>query len=190
MARDKHGMRQDELDANLMQAAYAGAVEIVRSFLELGANPLKEHEGGTTALMLAADSGRAACVRMLGPVSDIGARDHKGRSAFHFAADSQSINVDTLAELLALGGSPGGSCHAGKTPLMMACANRTWGIIEMLLPCSDILSRGADGLSALDIAVKNRNNAAAQKLLPLTEQAEISRASPTASARMANMGRL
>lgn len=89
------------LEDQLYNAARFGRLLDVALVLEAGADAMASDAGADNknALMAAAQSGDAACIRLLLPVSDIDATDDRGRTALRWAAiDGRWASIEALLE--------------------------------------------------------------------------------------------
>ena len=156
------------------------------------ANLSMRDERGQTALMRAAFLGRADCVGILGPLSDLAAQGPMSDAALAIAA---RVGQDECVKaLLRLGADPKAKNKSGQTALMratnLACARllmphsdlatrdemgnthlmaaamgRSLGVVRLLLPQSDALAKNNKGWTALMWAVFNSRGADMVRLL-------------------------
>lgn len=146
----------DELANELLNAAYEGRIEGVRSALERGADPAMASDDGRTALMLAAFEGRSAIAGLLlesgARVED---RDPVGRTALMYAASGPA--VETVELLLEAGADPLATDFGESfTALMFAAGEGHAPVVRALLKHgADPSMLDADGDTALDFAKLN-----------------------------------
>jgi len=177
----------------------ADPVEDARELLAAGASALHQNEWGDTALHRAAEAGRARCVELLAPLSDVNARDDEGDSPLLIACKHEAPNAVAIARvLLAAGADADLADREGWTPLMYAATHESSELTQILLPqsnakrrvqarsepdASDDLDSEADecpgteseenrtslGKTALMIAADNANIGAIRALLPASD---------------------
>jgi hypothetical protein len=111
--------------------------------------------GGPTPLMSAAHHGdQRAVFILIGPGTDLEAKDQAGYTALMYAANA---GRDEIVRLLCAGGAnPNARDYQGSTPLMFAAQHDHLGIVRQLLSAgADPAARGIHGLTALDFARQN-----------------------------------
>lgn len=154
-------IKQMALDAALMVAADAGALEDVKKLLAAGANAQASPLRGASALMKAVSRRRPALVELLLPLSDLAIRSPNGLSLLAVAALS---GCEKTIELLAPHFDPD-ERFDGKTALMLAAKEGLSEAARALMERSDPNARDAQGRSALHIAAEQGQEAVIAVLL-------------------------
>ncbi|WP_242101847.1 ankyrin repeat domain-containing protein [Lysobacter sp. M2-1] len=133
-------------------ACAAGNWRLARFLLERGAKA--EIDGASPALLSAAGSEEddaAGVLLLLKHKARIDARDARGRSALHEAA--QAGHVEIMAALLAAGADVHASDAAGRTPLLDAAYGGRLGAVDALLAAkADATAEDEAGRGALALA--------------------------------------
>jgi ankyrin repeat protein len=145
----------------LLRAAERGDMATVQGLASHWARSALDHRG-RDALMLASIAGHAECVEVLLGRCDRSARDHGGRTALMLAAEHG--RYDCLALLLRADGGaldePGDSPRAIEYAIFSGCPD----CVGLLIPASDLGSRGALGLTPLMHAALDGRRACAEML--------------------------
>jgi len=137
-------------------AAQMGFTDVVDEPSKRGADLNQQSsKDGSTALMLAAESGKAETLRfLLAHNVPVDQRDRANRTALIYGA----TNPEVVQLLLAAHGNPDVAGNNGVTALMEAAARNVPGSVEILLKGgADRSKKNTDGMTALDVA--NRNGA-------------------------------
>jgi ankyrin repeat protein len=93
----------------------------VTALHELGANINAASNNGTTAVMLAAESGHTATVTALHSLgADVNAADNNGATAIMLAGTYSDENVETIKALHSLKADLNAADNEGKTAVMYA----------------------------------------------------------------------
>lgn len=107
---------------------------------------------GRTLLMEAALANDVAAVEALLPRSDRHAKDVKGRTALHHAAESPVRGDGSVRALLDAGLDPQALCAAGMTPMMYACQETDLAKVNALWDVSDLRQTSWAGHSLMVLA--------------------------------------
>lgn len=106
LARDHYGATALHRIASAKDAEFGELTAKAMRFALQASDPLARDNAGRTPLMEACSAGNFPCVELLIPVSDLGARDEKGRSAGELLAESKRLWIPqrqaTLDKLRAL----------------------------------------------------------------------------------------
>jgi len=164
---------QDDANARLRDAAIEGHVAWAKTILGQGlADPQAKGPSGSTALMLAAEHGRAPCVELLLPVSDARAVDDHGQTAFMRASTPACLQA-----LLAVS-NPNAVCSMGRDALMHAAARGEADCVRWLIPVSNPSRTTPEmGHDALWLAVDDGKGSmeCALALLPVSDARRLNR---------------
>jgi len=123
-------------DPNWDSGCFGGAVveaakspAMLRLLMQHGADPRRANCVGMTTLMVAAQQGRAADVKLLIESGvDANARDTLGRTALIFATEGREDAVDVVSLLVAAGADVNARDTGGMTPLRAA---KSWNHRQM-----------------------------------------------------------
>jgi ankyrin repeat protein len=129
----------------IIDAAYNGDMEEVRSLVEQDRRLLEADNGDDTPLTAAAWSGRVEVIRyLLDEGAEVNLRSSEGASALDAACDRGHLEAVSL--LLAHGADAAAAWGEGETPLMSASANGHTDVVALLLVhgCGDINRQRAD----------------------------------------------
>lgn len=137
--------------------------ERVAELLERGADPLNQDNFlEETALMRAAFKGNTDCVDLLIPISDLEAKNARGRTALHCAVEGK---CDWIVETLINHCDIETRDKDGITPLMLAAKMDDRDSARVLMNKADIHARDKDGNTALHIAARFGRMDAAEQLM-------------------------
>lgn len=141
----------------LIDAADKGNEYELTRLLKNGASPNSKGLFNSTALMRASLRGHDAVIRyLLEAGADVHAKDIGGATALHFASRSGHKKIVDL--LLRYGASPDISDNEGYTPLKRAILTQHASIADALIKKgADVDTKGANGISARDLASQSRN---------------------------------
>lgn len=145
-----------EIGTGLMSAAWYGNVELMRLFVERGANPRRANRYGEQALQLAAWNGHLEAVKWLlehgAPVN----RDGNYWGALHYAVFNG--HQDVARYLIERGANVDARSPNGSTPLMMAAREGHDDAARLLLESgADTRPRNEWGDTALALAMRHEH---------------------------------
>jgi ankyrin repeat protein len=160
---DFNGRYQDAGQTLFNAAISNNEVNLVRLFLERGADPTRriEFAGFTTfhvAVIMHSDPDTLNLLLESGKV-DINETSKRGWTAFHLAIINKS-NVTAVRFLLEIGADPNSANEDGLTPLHVAASRaKDMDIVELLVnhPDVDVNCLDMEGNNALDYAMTNKH---------------------------------
>lgn len=155
-----------EKGVNLDWAVLHDNINAARVLLKLGENPYVQNTLGSTALHLAASSGRENIVRLFLNMKDknINVEDNQGKTPLHDAVGSSG--TDSVVRLLIkLGADVNHATRAEqKTPLQLAAsAGMTRNISSLLEAGADVNQADREGNTAIHLAVLSNQYIAIQR---------------------------
>lgn len=165
----KHGAKPNLADANgltpLALACERGNPMIVQALLNAGADPRKPGAEGAWPLALCARFAPAETVAaMLAKGAKPDTPDPRGQTPLMWAASAGK--ADAVALLVKAGAKVNRATAEGFTPLFFAIAGGNADAVDLLAQAgADIRHRGPENTSALQLALYQKNWAAAQILL-------------------------
>ncbi|NYZ74089.1 ankyrin repeat domain-containing protein [Candidatus Micrarchaeota archaeon] len=136
---------------------YSEYIETINLLIAKGADVNAKDDGGTTALMCAAQNGDAVVARLLiAKGADVNARNMYGMTPLMWAA-YESHNKETVELLIAKGADVNATDYRGDTALMDAAYFRyDTGIAEILIANgADVNAKDDDGTTVLMNAIWN-----------------------------------
>jgi ankyrin repeat protein len=123
---------------NMLAAVAYDDIAMVRKLLKKGVNadiPLSPE--GMRALMIAAESGNTAIVKLLlENKADVNAKNDNGGTALSIAVGVRLMNIknmDSIRLLMKAGANVNSQDQAGTAPLHLAISNRDREVVEMLI---------------------------------------------------------
>jgi cytohesin len=142
----------DSVNAELVQAAFAGRDDIVRQLLDAGFDVNSRDAHDNTPLHKAVLGNRHSVVELLlSNGADVAAANSRGRTALHLAASGGSVQCAN--KLLEAGGEVDVQDDEERSPLHVACECGTAAVVELLLSCqANFNSCDANGASPLHLA--------------------------------------
>jgi len=145
----------------LMLAAKEGRSDMVKTLLDLKANPRQRSSVGDSPLMFAALGGNVEIARLL---VDRGAEiNHSGWTALHYCA--WAGKTDVCKFLLDKGANIDAESENGTTPLMMAVRGGHIATVKLLVwEFAELEVRNHDGATALQWALKGEHREIASHL--------------------------
>lgn len=160
-------MKNKSVNEQMIKAAFAGDAHALARSLADGADPKHIDDSGMNALIFAARSGSASCVKLLIPLSDCELACVDGFNALGHAAIGGHIEAAT--ELLTRISAKSYD-REGRTPLIVALTFKHWPLAKMLAPLSDIQATDADGQTALlHAACRLGGSELVEMLIPLSD---------------------
>jgi uncharacterized protein len=161
-------------ERTLWYAAWSGNLRLTRELLAECADP-NVGVGGKTPLMEAVDepgqffdAAREAVVEaLLAGGADVGARDHEGWTALHFAgrADARAVEL-----LVGAGGDPNAVAADGTSPLHETAAHNNVETARALIAAgADPALRNRQDLTPLDLARRHHDPVEIRSLLFVLE---------------------
>jgi hypothetical protein len=146
----------DRIGSGLMVAAWTGNLELMRLFLERGANVHLTNRFDEQALQLAAWRGHADAVRLLLERGAVVNRDGKRWGALHYAVFAGHADIARL--LIEKGADVNARTPNDSTALMMAAREGQSDLARALLEAgADTQPVNEWGDNALAFAMRNRN---------------------------------
>jgi ankyrin repeat protein len=164
-----HGARPDLADSDgttpLALACELGNAAIIDALLDAHANPQTVSSDGMTVLAICARFGPANAVRrLLSAGAPADAVDSRGQTPLMWAASSG--HIEAMAMLLGAGADANRVSAGAFTPLFFAIKSGVPGATEALLAAGAKADHlGPEGTSAVQLAVYQRNFAAAALLI-------------------------
>lgn len=160
-------MNTSRVNEQMIKAAFAGDAHALSRSLADGADPKHIDDSGMNALIFAARSGSASCVKLLIPLSDCDLTCADGFNALGHAAIGGHIEAAT--ELLTRISAKSYD-REGRTPLIVALTFKHWPLAKMLAPLSDIQATDGDGQTALlHAACRLGGSELVEMLIPLSD---------------------
>jgi len=157
----------------IVLAAVLPDSRLLRTLLELGADPNQQHGGMTALLAATRDSwyGRPeAVLTLLNKGANPNVPDTEGNTPLHHAARSAGAAIATL---LCDAGAALDVCNSeGNTPLALACQLGNWPLVQFLLERS-ASTEPTDGTSALVAAASAETDDPTGIQLLLSHQAKV-----------------
>ncbi|MCX7283530.1 MAG: ankyrin repeat domain-containing protein [Novosphingobium sp.] len=165
----QHGAKPNLADSNgltpLALACERGNAAIVDALLEAGADPRRISAEGAWPLALCARFASAETVaKLLARGAKADTADSRGQTPLMWAASAG--NAEAAALLIKAGAKVNRITPAGFTPLFFAIASGQAEAVALLVKAgADIRHRGPESTSALQLALYQKNWAAAELLL-------------------------
>ena len=136
IGREAHPVPMEHYTTALMFSAALGDTMLLKTLLDLGADPNKRAAGGNTALMIAARHGHLDAVRILmhDPKTQVNLKNVYRESALFYAAAQGNVEVFSL--LLVVGGAileREGRVFWADHPLLVAAKNGHYAICKRLI---------------------------------------------------------
>ena len=171
----------------LMRAAELGHAEVARALLDNGAKLNMKQRTGWTALLLACRSGHADVVKMLLDSKAGIDQKIKGKSAFHFAAESGCAGC-LGALLLRKKDQINQKDNDGQTPLLLAArAGKPEAVKILLTNKAKVGARSKDNWTPLLAATQGGHTECVRALIAAKANAKVKRKGVSAL-RMAEIG--
>ncbi len=134
------------INVHFLENSEKGNLNMMKEFLELGADINTRNRNGTSALMLSAFNGHEEVSEFLIEKGiDIGSRDNGGFDALMVASECSKASVNLIKKLLEKGADIHAKSNRGSTALMAAAKIGHPEIVELLVrKGADINARNTD----------------------------------------------
>lgn len=126
-------MQSDELYEGLSQAVYKGFTDIIKCFLDAGANPNRHGKGDCSLLSMAIHKGNLVCMKDL---LAAGADPNKRGGKFYnppLVTAVEKNDIETVKLLLSLKADPNKRAKGGQNALYFAAENNNLEMVRLLL---------------------------------------------------------